>query len=170
VLVKEPGTASRPPGIKTRLTTSLKARRWFSFWVPLDPVEEASLRLVRGSHLWEKPLLSDQMALHEDNFLSRRWHLPALCRILIRTRLNSKWVWNGPMASPATPGGVSLPKTLHGARGNLAARRRRRVLTQAARRCDCAVYRASRKTSPPFPGHGMVPGQQLREIVSVLSK
>ena len=51
--------------------------------------------------------------------------------------------------------------TLHGARGNTTDRRRRafslRLLGDDAR----YVERPGR-TSPPFPGHDMVPGQRLR--------
>jgi ectoine hydroxylase-related dioxygenase (phytanoyl-CoA dioxygenase family) len=53
-------------------------------------------------------------------------------------------------------------ETLHGARGNEATTRRRafslRLLGDDAR----YVKRPGR-TSPPFLGHGMVPGQVLRE-------
>jgi ectoine hydroxylase-related dioxygenase (phytanoyl-CoA dioxygenase family) len=53
-------------------------------------------------------------------------------------------------------------KTLHGARGNQTHTRRRafslRLLGDDAR----YVERPGR-TSPPFPGHGMKPGDKLRE-------
>jgi ectoine hydroxylase-related dioxygenase (phytanoyl-CoA dioxygenase family) len=53
-------------------------------------------------------------------------------------------------------------RTLHGARGNLAATRRRafslRLVGDDARYVD-----RPGPTSPPFPGHGMEMGQRLRE-------
>ena len=53
-------------------------------------------------------------------------------------------------------------RTLHGARGNLAVTRRRafslRLVGDDARYVD-----RPGPTSPPFPGHGMQPGDRLRE-------
>jgi ectoine hydroxylase-related dioxygenase (phytanoyl-CoA dioxygenase family) len=53
-------------------------------------------------------------------------------------------------------------RTLHGARGNDAATRRRAFSLRLVGDDARYVERPGR-TSPPYPGHGMVPGQRLRE-------
>lgn len=157
VLVKEPGTAKSTPWHQDAPYYFVEGSQMVSFWVPVDPVEEASLRLVAGSHLWEKPVLPTKW-LHEDNFFPDDGTYrpvpdpdsdPLEFKVL-------EW--------PMQPGDAVAfhYKTLHGARGNLAGKRRRafslRLLGDDAR----YVERPG-KTSPPFPGHGMVPGQRLRE-------
>ena len=52
--------------------------------------------------------------------------------------------------------------TLHGARGNTSTTRRRAFSLRLVGDDARYVERPGR-TSPPFPGHGMVPGQRLRE-------
>ena len=53
-------------------------------------------------------------------------------------------------------------RTLHGARGNTTAQRRRAFSLRLVG--DDAVYvDRPGPTSPPFPGHGMQAGQRLRE-------
>jgi len=165
VLVKEPGTAKPTPWHQDAPYYFVEGSQMVSFWVPVDPVEEASLRLVAGSHLWEKPVLPTKW-LHEDNFFPDDGTYrpvpdpdsdPLEFKVL-------EW--------PMQPGDAVAfhYKTLHGARGNLAGKRRRafslRLLGDDARYIE-----RPGKTSPPFPGHGMVPGQQLREDwFPVLSK
>jgi ectoine hydroxylase-related dioxygenase (phytanoyl-CoA dioxygenase family) len=53
-------------------------------------------------------------------------------------------------------------RTLHGARGNEAATRRRAFSLRLVGDDARYVERPGR-TSPPYPGHDMVPGQRLRE-------
>ena len=165
VLVKEPGTAKPTPWHQDAPYYFVEGSQMVSFWVPVDPVEEASLRLVAGSHLWEKPVLPTKW-LHEDNFFPDDGTYrpvpdpdsdPLEFKVL-------EW--------PMQPGDAVAfhYKTLHGARGNLAGKRRRafslRLLGDDARYIE-----RPGKTSPPFPGHGMVPGQRLREDwFPVLSK
>ena len=165
VLVKEPGTAKPTPWHQDAPYYFVEGSQMVSFWVPVDPVEEASLRLVAGSHLWEKPVLPTKW-LHEDNFFPDDGTYrpvpdpdsdPLEFKVL-------EWAMQ--------PGDAVAfhYKTLHGARGNLAGKRRRafslRLLGDDAR----YVERPG-KTSPPFPGHGMEPGQRLREDwFPVLSK
>jgi ectoine hydroxylase-related dioxygenase (phytanoyl-CoA dioxygenase family) len=57
VLVKEPGTAKPTPWHTDGPYYFVEGRQVVSFWVPLDPVKEASLRCVAGSHLWPKDVL-----------------------------------------------------------------------------------------------------------------
>ncbi len=157
VLVKEPGTAKSPPWHQDAPYYFVEGAQMVSFWVPVDPVEEASLRLVAGSHLWEKPVLPTKW-LHDDNFFPDDGTYrpvpdpdadPLEFKVL-------EWAMQ--------PGDAVAfhYKTLHGARGNLAGKRRRafslRLLGDDAR----YVERPG-KTSPPFPGHAMVTGQRLRE-------
>jgi ectoine hydroxylase-related dioxygenase (phytanoyl-CoA dioxygenase family) len=53
-------------------------------------------------------------------------------------------------------------RTVHGARGNHAATGRR-VLSLRWVGDDARYAERPGRTSPPYPGHGMVPGQRLRE-------
>ena len=53
-------------------------------------------------------------------------------------------------------------KVLHGARGNMSTRRRRAFSLRFVGDDARYVERPGR-TSPPFPGHDMQPGQRLRE-------
>jgi ectoine hydroxylase-related dioxygenase (phytanoyl-CoA dioxygenase family) len=155
VLVKEPGTSKPTPWHQDAPYYFVEGRQTISFWVPLDPVREASLRCVAGSHLWEKPVLPTRW-LSEANFYPNAEDYR-------------------PVPDPDAEGmdirefamepGDAVAfhyATLHGARGNQAASRRRafslRLLGDDAR----YVTRPGR-TSPPFDGHGMVAGQKLRE-------
>ncbi|NQZ74209.1 MAG: phytanoyl-CoA dioxygenase family protein [Dinoroseobacter sp.] len=157
VLVKEPGTAKPTPWHQDAPYYFVDGKQMVSFWVPVDPVEDASLRLVAGSHLWEKPVLPTKW-LKEDNFFPddgtyRPVPDPDAAPLEFKVL---EWKMQ--------PGDAVAfhYKTLHGARGNLEAKRRRafslRLLGDDAR----YVERPGR-TSPPYPGHGMVPGQKLRE-------
>jgi ectoine hydroxylase-related dioxygenase (phytanoyl-CoA dioxygenase family) len=51
---------------------------------------------------------------------------------------------------------------LHGARGNTS-NTRRRAFSLRLVGDDARYVERPGPTSPPFPGHGMVPGQKLRE-------
>ncbi|MGV8955772.1 MAG: phytanoyl-CoA dioxygenase family protein, partial [Cypionkella sp.] len=57
VLVKEPGTAKPTPWHTDGPYYFVEGRQTVSFWSPLDPVTQASLRCVAGSHLWERDVL-----------------------------------------------------------------------------------------------------------------
>ena len=155
VLVKEPGTSRATPWHQDGPYYFVKGVQTISFWSPLDPVREASLRCVVGSHAWEKEVLPTRW-LAETSFYPD----------------DSKY-----MAVP-DPDAMGMPvlewamepgdavafdyRTLHGARGNTSAARRRafslRLVGEDARYCE-----RPGRTSPPFPGHDMTPGQRLRE-------
>ena len=156
VLVKEPGTSKPTPWHQDAPYYFVDGTQMVSFWVPVDPVTEASLRCVAGSHLWEKPVLPTKW-LHEDNFFPddgtyRPVPNPDADPLEFKVL---EW--------PMQPGDAVAfhYKTLHGARGNNSALHRRafslRLLGDDAR----YVTRPG-KTSPPFPGHDMQVGQQLR--------
>ncbi|MCB1409146.1 MAG: phytanoyl-CoA dioxygenase family protein, partial [Rhodobacteraceae bacterium] len=57
VLIKEPGTTKPTPWHQDGPYYFVEGRQTISFWSPMDPVTEATLRCVAGSHRWEKPVL-----------------------------------------------------------------------------------------------------------------
>lgn len=156
VLVKEPGTSKPTPWHQDAPYYFVEGTQTVSFWVPLDPVKEASLRIVAGSHLWEKPVLPTRW-LNEDTFYPNpEDYTPVPNPDADEGYKVLEW--------PMEPGDAVAfhYKALHGARGNTAATRRRafslRLLGDDAR----FVTRPGR-TSPPFEGHGMQAGERLRE-------
>ncbi|MBO9465577.1 phytanoyl-CoA dioxygenase family protein [Tropicibacter sp. R15_0] len=155
VLVKEPGTSKPTPWHQDGPYYFVSGRQTVSFWSPLDPVTEASLRCVAGSHLWEKPVLPTRWLSEENFYPDEDAYMPV----------------PDPDAEGMTilewqmePGDAVAFNydILHGARGNTTDQRRRafslRLLGDDAR----YVTRPGR-TSPPFPGHEMQEGQRLRE-------
>jgi ectoine hydroxylase-related dioxygenase (phytanoyl-CoA dioxygenase family) len=157
VLVKEAGTSKPTPWHQDSPYYFVEGEQTLSFWVPVDPVKEASLRCVAGSHKWPKPVLPIRWLSEENFYPDPGAYMPV----------------PDPDAEPETfrilewemePGdAVAFNfKTLHGARGNLASTRRRAF---SLRLVGDDVRYASRpgRTSPPFPGHGMTDGQRLRE-------
>lgn len=157
VLVKEPGTAKPTPWHQDAPYYFVDGHQTLSFWVPVDPVEEASLRMIAGSHKWDKMVLPIRWLSEEDFYAGEDSYLPI----------------PDPDAEPGKydvlewkmqPGDAVAfhYRTVHGARGNEGNNRRRafslRVLGDDAR----YVERPGR-TSPPFPGHEMKAGQRLRE-------
>lgn len=154
VLVKEPGTARATPWHQDGPYYFVGGRQTVSFWSPLDPVREASLRCVAGSHRWEKEVLPTRW-LSESNFYAD----------------SDKYM---PVPDPDAEGMRVLEwemepgdavafdyLTLHGARGNEAATRRRAFSLRLVGEDARYVERPGR-TSPPFPGHDIQPGQRLR--------
>lgn len=155
VLVKEPGTSKPTPWHQDGPYYFVSGRQTVSFWSPLDPVTEASLRCVAGSHLWKKPVLPTRWLSEENFYPDEDAYMPV----------------PDPDAEGMTilewqmePGDAVAFNydILHGARGNTTDKRRRafslRLLGDDAR----YVTRPGR-TSPPFPGHEMQEGQRLRE-------
>ena len=67
ILVKEPGTSKPTPWHQDGPYYFVDGTQNVSFWSPVDPVTEASLRCVAGSHKWEKPVLPTRW-LSEENF------------------------------------------------------------------------------------------------------
>lgn len=155
VLVKEPGTSKPTPWHQDGPYYFVDGLQNVSFWSPLDPVTEASLRCVAGSHLWEKQVLPTRW-LSETNFYPDPENYMPVPDPDAEGMDIREWVME-PGDAVAFNYGI-----LHGARGNNATQRRRafslRLLGDDAR----YVERPGR-TSPPFPGHDMQPGQPLRE-------
>ncbi len=155
VLVKEPGTSKPTPWHSDGPYYFVGGQQNVSFWSPLDPVTDASLRCVAGSHKWAKPVLPTRW-LSETNFYPNEEDYMAVPDPDAEGMEVREWAME--------PGDAVAfnYNTLHGARGNTATSRRRafslRLLGDDAR----YVERPG-PTSPPFPGHDMEPGQRLRE-------
>ncbi|TCL08649.1 ectoine hydroxylase-related dioxygenase (phytanoyl-CoA dioxygenase family) [Shimia isoporae] len=155
VLVKEPGTSMATPWHTDGPYYFVEGSQTLSFWSPLDPVTDATLRLVAGSHRWEKPVLPTRWASEESFFPNKDDYMPVPDPDAEGMRI-LEWEME--------PGDAVAFNyhILHGARGNHATARRRafslRLLGDDAR----YVTRPGR-TSPPFPGHDMIEGQRLRE-------
>lgn len=155
VLVKEPGTSMATPWHQDGPYYFVEGRQNVSFWSPLDPVREASLRCVRGSHRWEKEVLPTRW-VSEDGFFADEGQYMAVPDPEAEGMDIAEW--------DMEPGDAVAfhYRVLHGARGNRSAARRRAFSLRLVG--DDARYVARPgPTSPPFPGHGMQPGQRLRD-------
>lgn len=153
VLVKEPGTSRATPWHQDGPYYFVGGRQNVSFWVPLDPVRDATLRLVVGSHLWEKPVLPTRWLSEEAFFPGDYLPVPD-------PDADGMHVLEWEMA-PGDAVAFSFA-TLHGARGNTATARRRAFSLRYVGD-DARVVDRPGPTSPPFPGHGMAAGDRLRE-------
>jgi ectoine hydroxylase-related dioxygenase (phytanoyl-CoA dioxygenase family) len=155
VLVKEPGTSKPTPWHQDGPYYFVEGTQTVSFWSPLDPVTDTTLRCVAGSHLWRKPVLPKRWLADTSFYPYPDDYMPVpdpdAEGMVIR-----EWVME--------PGdAVAFDyRTLHGARGNETTARRRAFSLRLAGDDARYVERPGR-TSPPFPGHGMQPGDRLRE-------
>ena len=156
VLVKEPGTEKATPWHQDSPYYFVGGSQTVSFWCPIDPVSDATLRCVAGSHLWDKLVLPTRWLSEENFYPDEDAYLPV----------------PDPDREPGTyrvlewkmqPGdAVAFHfRTLHGARGNYATERRRAFSLRLVGDDSHYVERPGR-TSPPFPGHGMSEGEPLR--------
>ncbi|MBT9245255.1 phytanoyl-CoA dioxygenase family protein [Gemmobacter fulvus] len=155
VLVKEPGTSKPTPWHTDGPYYFVEGRQTVSFWSPVDPVREASLRCVAGSHLWEKDVLPTRWMSETNFYPDPEAYMP----------VPDPDAEGMPVREWQMEPGDAVAfnyRTLHGARGNQAGTRRRafslRLLGEDARYVD-----RPGRTSPPYPGHGMQPGARLRE-------
>lgn len=155
VLVKEPGTSLPTPWHQDGPYYFVKGQQTVSFWCPLDPVEEATLRFVAGSHRWEKPVLPIRWVSEEGYFPNIEDYMPIpdpeAEGMLIR-----EW-----KMEPGDAVAFNFD-TLHGARANQT-NQRRRAFSVRLMGDDARYVQRPGPTSPPFPGHDMVEGQVLRE-------
>jgi ectoine hydroxylase-related dioxygenase (phytanoyl-CoA dioxygenase family) len=155
VLIKEPGTSKATPWHQDGPYYFVQGRQTVSFWSPMDPVTDATLRCVAGSHRWPRQVLPTRWLAESSFYPDDDTYMPVPDPDAEGMRV-LEWAME--------PGdAVAFDYlTLHGARGNSTDRRRRafslRLLGDDAR----YVERPGR-TSPPFPGHDMKPGQRLRE-------
>lgn len=155
VLVKEPGTSMATPWHQDGPYYFVDGKQTVSFWVPLDPVDEATLRCVAGSHLWEKEVLPTRWVSEEGFFPDEGQYMP----------IPDPEAEDMPIVEHAMQPGDALAfnfKVLHGARGNRSDIQRRAFSLRLVGDDARYVERPGR-TSPPYPGHDMQPGQRLRE-------
>lgn len=155
VLVKEPGTAKPTPWHQDGPYYFVGGQQNVSFWAPVDPVDTASLRCVLGSHRWSKPVLPTRWLSEQGFYPESDDYMP----------VPDPDAEGMPIAEWALEPGDAVAFnywTLHGARGNDAAQRRRAFSLRFAGDDAHYVQRPGR-TSPPFPGHDMQPGDRLRE-------
>lgn len=154
VLVKEPGTSKPTPWHQDGPYYFVEGQQTVSFWSPLDPVTEASLRCVAGSHNWEKPVLPTRWLSEENFYPDPDDYMPVPDPDAEGMQI-VEW--------PMEPGDAIAFnfKTLHGARGNDTAQRRRAFSVRLVGD-DARYVERPGPTSPPFPGHDMVQGQRLR--------
>jgi ectoine hydroxylase-related dioxygenase (phytanoyl-CoA dioxygenase family) len=153
VLVKEPGTSMATPWHQDGPYYFVEGQKNVSFWSPLDPVTDATLRCVAGSHLWEKPVLPTRW-VKGDAFFDPAPYMPVPDPDAEGMDIR-EWTME-PGDAVAFNYGI-----LHGARGNQSTARRRafslRLLGD-----DTTYTQRPGPTSPPFPGHEMTQGQKLR--------
>jgi len=155
VLVKEPGTSKPTPWHQDAPYYFVEGHQTVSFWSPVDPVTDASLRCVAGSHLWDKPVLPTRWLAETSFYPDQDAYMP-----VPDPDAEGMDIREWPMQpGDAVAFGFGV---LHGARGNVSDRRRRafslRLVGDDARYVD-----RPGPTSPPFPGHDMRPGDRLRE-------
>jgi len=155
VLVKEPGTTKATPWHSDGPYYFVGGQQNVSFWSPLDPVTSASLRCVAGSHKWPKPVLPTRWLSEEDFYPDKDAYMPVPDPDAEGMKI-LEWEME--------PGdAVAFHfNTLHGARGNVTAQRRRAFSLRLVGD-DARYVERPGKTSPPFPGHGMKAGDRLRE-------
>lgn len=154
VLVKEPGTSMATPWHSDGPYYFVAGRDVVSFWSPLDPVRDAALRLVAGSHLWGRDVLPTRWA-KGDPFFDPAPYIPVPDPEAEGMRILD---WE------MQPGDAVAfhYRTLHGARGNTSPARRRAFSLRLVGE-DARYTERPGPTSPPFPGHGMQAGDRLRE-------
>lgn len=155
VLVKEPGTQKATPWHQDTPYYFVDGSQTVSFWIPIDPVKEATLRLIAGSHRWESLILPVRW-LDESQFYPAAGNYRPLPDPDTQPGLRVlEWTME--------PGDAVLFhfRTAHGARGNPASSRRR-VLSLRWLGDDAHYAERPGRTSPPFPGHEMRTGQRLR--------
>ena len=157
ILVKEAGTPRPTPWHSDAPYYFVEGDHTVSFWIPIDPVTDASLRLIAGSHRWAKDVLPTRWLSEADFYPASDDYLPV----------------PDPDARPddfevlewAMQPGDAVAfhyRTVHGARGN-ATDRQRRVLSLRFVGDDARFVARPGPTSPPFPGHEMSPGDRLRD-------
>ncbi|MCB2134108.1 MAG: phytanoyl-CoA dioxygenase family protein, partial [Rhodobacteraceae bacterium] len=118
VLVKEPGTSKPTPWHQDGPYYFVKGAQTVSFWSPVDPVTDATLRCVAGSHRWPKEVLPKRWLAETDFYPDPEAYMPVPDPDAEGMDIR-EWAME--------PGdAVAFDyQTLHGARGNTAATRRR---------------------------------------------
>jgi ectoine hydroxylase-related dioxygenase (phytanoyl-CoA dioxygenase family) len=156
VLVKEPGTQKPTPWHNDLPYYFLDGKQTISFWIPVDPVTTATLRLIAGSHQWARQVRPTRWLDSSDFYSGEDLYRDVPDPDADPTLRVLEWEMQ--------PGDAVVfdYRTVHGARGNEALTRRR-VLSLRWVGDDVRYAQRPGPTSPPFPGHEMLPGQRLRE-------
>ena len=155
ILVKDPGTSKPTPWHQDGPYYFVDGTQNVSFWSPVDPVTEASLRCVAGSHKWEKPVLPTRWLSEENFYPDEGAYMPVPDPDAEGMEIR-EWAME---PGDAVAFNFAI---LHGARGN-EAKARRRAFSLRMIGDDARYVERPGRTSPPFPGHDMVAGQVLRE-------
>jgi ectoine hydroxylase-related dioxygenase (phytanoyl-CoA dioxygenase family) len=155
VLVKEPGTSKQTPWHQDSPYYFVDGVQTVSFWSPMDVVTDASLRCVAGSHSWKKAVLPTRCLTETSFFPNDDDYMPVPDPDLEGMDIR-EWEMAPGDAVAFNYG------TLHGARGNISDQRRRAFSLRLVGD-DARYVERPGPTSPPFPGHEMMPGQILRE-------
>ncbi|MDB3892374.1 phytanoyl-CoA dioxygenase family protein [Alphaproteobacteria bacterium] len=156
ILVKEPGTSKATPWHQDAPYYFVDGMQSVSFWIPIDPVDDATLRLIAGSHKWDKMVLPTRWLAQDDFYPSGEDFLPVPDPDATPDDYEIlEW--------PMQPGDAVAfhYRTVHGARGNMAPSRRR-ALSLRYVGDDARYITRPGPTSPPFPGHDMQDGDRLR--------
>ncbi len=157
ILVKEPGTSKATPWHQDAPYYFVDGMQSISFWIPIDPVEDATLRVIAGSHKWDKMVLPVRWLAEDDFYAENDAFLPVPDPDSDPDKFPTlEW--------PMQPGDAVAfhYRTVHGARGNMASRRRR-ALSLRYVGDDARFITRPGRTSPPFPGHDMQDGDRLRD-------
>lgn len=157
VLVKEPGTPKETPWHQDGPYYFVEGEQTVSMWVPVDPVRENSLRFIAGSHQWDGMVRPVSWSDNSDYYEGDKDWIPVPDP---DANPGDMQVLEWPMQ----PGDAVLfdYRTVHGARGNTGGTRRR-AFSMRWFGDDARYVERGARTSPPFTGHGMQPGQTLRE-------
>lgn len=159
VLVKDGGTPTPTPWHQDGPYYFVEGEQTISFWIPLDPVDTASLRLIAGSHKWDKPVRPVSWADNSDFYEGddTDW-------IEVPDPDSTDYGKHDVREWKMEPGDAVIfdYRTVHGARGNPGGTGRR-ALSLRWVGDDARYVERPGRTSPPFPGHDMKQGQKLRE-------
>ena len=156
VLIKEAGTSKSTPWHQDSPYYFVEGKQTISFWSPMDKVKNASLRCVVGSHKWPKAVRPKKW-LNEDNFYETQQDF---MEIPDPDKDESMEIKEFPM-NPGDAVAFDF-RILHGARGNTSTTRRRAFSLRLVGD-DARFIERGERTSPPFPNHGMISGQPLRQ-------
>ena len=157
ILVKEPGTSKPTPWHQDAPYYFVDGMQSVSFWIPVDPVQNATLRVIAGSHKWDRMVLPVRWLAEDDFYADNAEFLPVPDPDSTPDDYQLlEW--------PMQPGDAVAfhYRTVHGARGNMATTRRR-ALSLRYIGDDAHYITRQGPTSPPFPGHAMQDGDRLRE-------
>lgn len=156
VLVKEPGTQKPTPWHQDIPYYFVDGMQTVSFWIPVEPVRAATLRLIAGSHRWPRWVKPVKWLDDAGFYGDEADYLPVPDPDRDPSLQILEWALE--------PGDAVVFdfRTVHGARGNPAADRRR-VLSLRWIGDDARYAERPGRTSPPYPGHGMHAGEKLRE-------